>query len=68
LDFKVEWLEGDDVDSTVYPLFYHCNMSFGFLLGDFIAVGSVIAGIVESLKDAGGAQSDYQNSFANLKA
>jgi hypothetical protein len=43
-------------------------MSFGLSLGDFIAVGSVIADIVGSLKDAGGAKSDYQELIRELES
>ena len=35
-------------------------MSFGFSVGDFIAVGKLIADICSSLQSSGGSKSDYQ--------
>lgn len=35
-------------------------MSFGFGVGDFIAVGKLVADICSSLKSSGGSRSDYQ--------
>ncbi|KAM7219471.1 hypothetical protein V8F06_005205 [Rhypophila decipiens] len=43
-------------------------MSFGFSVGDFIAVGGVIADIVSSLKDSTGSKSDYQELIRELNA
>ena len=42
-------------------------MSFGFSVGDVIAVSSLIAQIANSLKDAGGAKSDYQELVRELE-
>jgi hypothetical protein len=41
-------------------------MSFGFSVGDFLAVGSLIKDVVVSLKDAGGAAADYQQLIVEL--
>lgn len=41
-------------------------MSFGFSVGDFIAVGKLIADIVGSLRDVGGASSEYQELLREL--
>jgi hypothetical protein len=35
-------------------------MSFGFSVGDFIAVGKLIGEIISSLQTIGGAKSEYQ--------
>ncbi|KAM7186431.1 hypothetical protein V8F33_011824 [Rhypophila sp. PSN 637] len=43
-------------------------MSFGFSIGDFLAVGGVIADIVSSLKDSTGSESDYQELIRELNA
>jgi hypothetical protein len=42
-------------------------MSFGFSVGDFVAVGELIARITSSLKDAGGAKSEYQELLRALE-
>ena len=47
------------------PLF---QMSFGFAVGDFIAVGSLIVQIADSLKDVGDAKSDYQELIRELES
>jgi hypothetical protein len=36
------------------------KMSFGFSVGDFIAVGKLINDISSCLQDAGGAKAEYQ--------
>jgi hypothetical protein len=41
-------------------------MSFGFSVGDFLAVASLIKDVVVSLKDAGGAAADYQELIVEL--
>ena len=43
-------------------------MSFGFAVGDFIAVGSLIVQIADSLKDVGDAKSDYQELIRELES
>ena len=35
-------------------------MSFGFAVGDFVAVGKLIKDITTSLRSVGGAREDYQ--------
>ncbi|KAL0258651.1 hypothetical protein SLS55_006148 [Diplodia seriata] len=42
-------------------------MSFGFSVGDFLTVGKLIADIIGSLSDAGGARSDYQDLLRELE-
>jgi hypothetical protein len=42
-------------------------MSFRFLVGDFIVVGSLIADIVSSLREAGGSKSEYQEILCELE-
>lgn len=42
-------------------------MSFGFSIGDFLAVGKLIAEIITSLQDVGGAKSDYQDLIRELE-
>jgi hypothetical protein len=42
-------------------------MSFGFSVGNFVAVGELIARITSSLKDAGGAKSEYQELLRALE-
>ena len=42
-------------------------MSFGFSVGDFVAVGGLILDITKSLQDVGGAKSDYQELLQELK-
>jgi hypothetical protein len=42
-------------------------MSFGFSVGDFIAVGSLIADITSSLREAGGSKSEYQELLRELE-
>lgn len=42
-------------------------MSFGFSIGDFLAVGKLVAEIITSLQDAGGAKSDYQELIRELE-
>ncbi|PQE08909.1 hypothetical protein CJF32_00002717 [Rutstroemia sp. NJR-2017a WRK4] len=41
-------------------------MSFGFSVGDFLAVATLIKEVVVSLKDAGGAAEDYQQLTVEL--
>ncbi|KAH6714436.1 hypothetical protein BKA61DRAFT_481678 [Leptodontidium sp. MPI-SDFR-AT-0119] len=41
-------------------------MSFGFSVGDFIAVGKLITDITNSLRDAGGSKSEYQELLREL--
>jgi len=43
-------------------------MSFGFSVGDFLAVGKLIADITSSLSAAGGAKSDYQELLRELES
>jgi hypothetical protein len=42
-------------------------MSFGFSVGDFIAVGSLTADIISSLREAGGSKSEYQEILRELE-
>ena len=45
-------------------------MSFGFSVGDFIAIGKLIGDITSCLQSAGGARSEYQElirEFESLK-
>jgi hypothetical protein len=42
-------------------------MSFGFSVGDFLAAGKLTAEIISSLKDAGGAKSEYQEVLRELE-
>jgi hypothetical protein len=42
-------------------------MSFGFSVGDFLAAGKLSAEIISSLKDAGGAKSEYQEVLRELE-
>jgi hypothetical protein len=42
-------------------------MSFGFSVGDFIEVGSLIADIVSSLREASGSKSEYQEILRELE-
>ncbi|RDL35768.1 uncharacterized protein BP5553_06380 [Venustampulla echinocandica] len=42
-------------------------MSFGFSVGDFIALGSLIADIASSLREAGGSKSEYQEILRELE-
>jgi hypothetical protein len=41
-------------------------MSFGFSVGDFLAVGKLIADITNSLREAGGSTSEYQELLREL--
>jgi hypothetical protein len=46
-------------------------MSFGFSIGDFVAVGKLVSDIVSSLQSVGGAKSEYQelvSEFQSLRA
>jgi hypothetical protein len=43
-------------------------MSFGFAVGDFIAVGKLIKDITACLQSVGGAKSDYQELIREFKA
>jgi multidrug efflux pump subunit AcrA (membrane-fusion protein) len=43
-------------------------MSFGFSIGDFVAIGTLIAEITSSLREAGGALSEYQELVRELEA
>jgi hypothetical protein len=42
-------------------------MSFGFSVGDFVAVGKLVADITSCLKDAGGSKSEYQDLTLELE-
>lgn len=42
-------------------------MSFGFSVGDFIAVAELITNITNSLRDAGGSKSEYQELVRELE-
>jgi hypothetical protein len=42
-------------------------MSFGFSVGDFLALATLIAEITNSLRDTGGARSDYQELIRELE-
>ena len=42
-------------------------MSFGFSVGDFLAVGKLIAGITSSLREAGGSKSVYRDVVLELE-
>jgi hypothetical protein len=42
-------------------------MSFGFSVGDFIAVGKLIADITSCLKEAGGSKSEYRDVVLELE-
>jgi hypothetical protein len=43
-------------------------MSFGFSVGDFLAVGKLIADITNSLREAGGSKSEYQELLQKLES
>jgi hypothetical protein len=43
-------------------------MSFGFSVGDFLAVGKLIADITTSLREAGGSKSEYQELLRELES
>lgn len=43
-------------------------MSFGFSVGDFLAVGKLIADITNSLREAGGSKSEYQELLRELES
>jgi hypothetical protein len=42
-------------------------MSFGFSVGDFLTVGQLICDITKSLRDTGGAKSEYQELIRELE-
>lgn len=42
-------------------------MSFGFGVGDFIAVGTLIADVISSLQESGGSKSEYQEILRELE-
>lgn len=42
-------------------------MSFGFSVGDFLAVGKLITDITNSLREAGGSKSEYQELLRELE-
>ncbi|KAI1207866.1 uncharacterized protein F4807DRAFT_168689 [Annulohypoxylon truncatum] len=42
-------------------------MSFGFSVGDFLAVSKLAKDIISSLKDSGGSRTDYQNLARELE-
>ena len=50
-----------------FPALYMIAMSFGFSVGDFVAVGSLIADIVNSLQEASGSKSEYQEILRELE-
>lgn len=43
-------------------------MSFSFSIGDFLAVGQLIAKIVISLRESGGANTEYQDIILELES
>lgn len=43
-------------------------MSFGFSVGDFLAVGQLIVNILASLREPGGAKSEYQDLIRELES
>jgi len=43
-------------------------MSFGLSIGDFLAVGKLIADITSSLREAGGSNSEYQELLRELES
>jgi hypothetical protein len=43
-------------------------MSFGFSVGDFLAVGKLITDITNSLREAGGSKSEYQELLRELES
>lgn len=43
-------------------------MSFGFSVGDFLAVGKLIVDITNSLREAGGSKSEYQELLRELES
>jgi len=43
-------------------------MSFGFSVGDFLAVGKLVADITSSLHEAGGSKSEYQELLRELES
>ena len=43
-------------------------MSFGFSVGDFLAAGKLVAEIIGSLRDAGGAREEYQELIRELES
>jgi hypothetical protein len=43
-------------------------MSFGFSVGDFVTVGSLIADIICSLQEVGGSKSEYQELLRELES
>ncbi|KUJ10036.1 uncharacterized protein LY89DRAFT_710862 [Mollisia scopiformis] len=43
-------------------------MSFGFSVGDFLAVGTLVADITKSLREAGGSKSEYQELLRELES
>jgi len=42
-------------------------MSFGFSIGDFLAVGKLVADIVSCLQDSGASQTEYRDLMRELK-
>ncbi|KAI1759347.1 hypothetical protein GGR53DRAFT_150799 [Hypoxylon sp. FL1150] len=42
-------------------------MSFGFSVGDFLAVGKLVTDIISSLKESGGSRTDYQDLVRELE-
>ncbi|KAH8743042.1 hypothetical protein BGZ57DRAFT_779392 [Hyaloscypha finlandica] len=43
-------------------------MSFGYLVGDFIALAGLVHNVICKLKDAGGARSIYRELYTDLKS
>lgn len=43
-------------------------MSFGFSVGDFLAVGQLTVNILASLRESGGAKSEYQDLIRELES
>ena len=42
-------------------------MSFGFSVGDFVAVGNIVSEVISSLQNAGGAAQQYQQLIVELE-
>jgi len=53
---------------AIYSLARNLAMSFGFSVGDFLAVGKLIADITNSLREAGGSKSEYQELLRELES
>ncbi|KAI1459628.1 hypothetical protein F4805DRAFT_419707 [Annulohypoxylon moriforme] len=56
--------------SKLYIFFFltsSLRMSFGFSVGDFLAVGKLATDIISSLKDSGGSRTEYQHLLRELE-